>query len=139
MRWLAGMLLLTFGCSQLRYASRTEMAETPSDPAIVAPTLEPPQPRRFLRRRQAVGMIVGGSVMLVVGLGLLLGGTLGMEKNDAANVASDQQCMATGGWFCGAFDGLSDLPYYALISWGAVLGLSGLTLIFIGGDRFPGK
>jgi hypothetical protein len=134
---LAGVTLLAFGCGQLRYASRTEMVEVAPDPATAeAPLAVTPVssvPPRRSSHWQA--FLIGGTVASLVGVGFIVGGAVGWKRQEAANEEANAQCMAAQGWFCGAFDGFSYLPYGALVGLGSVATLSGIVLFGIAANR----
>ena len=126
---IAGAALLAFGCGQMRYASRTEMVEVAPDPAVTAaplPLVAAAPPRRTSHWR---GLLVGGTIASVVGIGFIVGGAVGYKRQEAENAAEDAQCMKAQGWFCGAFDDLSYLPYDALLGIGSLATLGGIVML----------
>jgi hypothetical protein len=122
--------LLAFGCGQLRYASRTEMVEVAADPAAVA-AAAPPRSVSVARARtsRTHALLIGGAIASVIGIGFIVGGAVGWKRQEATNAAADAQCQAEQGWFCGAFDDFSYLPYGALLGVGSVATLGGIVML----------
>ena len=108
------------------------MVEVAPDPLAVAGAASArPSPARR-RQHDWRGLVVGGTVVAAIGAGLLLGGAFGLQHQRAANADAAAQCMAEQDWFCGAFDGLSEAPYGALIGMGAIGTLGGVVLVGLG-------
>lgn len=132
-RALVLITLLAFGCAELHYPTRTEMQEVPPDRIERAPANSSPPSVRSRAGWQP--LIIGGTVVSVIGAGLLVGGALGWKKQEADNAAADADCTARGGWFCGLADGLSYLPYSVTLGFGTAATISGLVLFAIGYNR----
>lgn len=131
-RALVLLTLFVFGCAELRYPTRTAMQEVPPDRVERAAADPPPSP---VRSRRWQPFIIGGTVVSVIGAGLLIGGAVGWKKQEADNAAADADCTARGGWFCGLLDGLSYMPYGVMLGFGAAATISGLVLFAIGSNR----
>lgn len=125
--------LLAFGCSSLRYSSRTEMVEVaPAAPAPTELQQTSPAARRHHRR---LGFVIGGTIASLVGAGLIVGGAVGWHRQSAANDEADAECAAKGGWFCGLFDELSYMPYGFMLGFGTAATLTGIVLLGLGANE----
>lgn len=127
--------LSSFGCAELRYTPRTEMVEVAPDPLAVAP---PPPERTQTRAHRGRGLVIGGTIALLVGTAFIIGGAVGWQQQASANAAADAQCEAQQQAFfsfCGAFDNLSYAPYGGLIAFGGMAAISGLVLVGVGANR----
>jgi len=141
-RWLRGMrtllvilTLTSFGCAELRYPTRTAMVEVAPEPVRLVPPTSAPEHSAASRRRTRRNLQIGGAIASAIGAALVIGGAFGVHKQQVDNAAAEADCNAQGGWFCGAFDGLSYLPYAGLLVVGAGTAIAGLALIGIGADR----
>ena len=128
------MTLLTFGCAELRPSTRTEMVEVAPSQSLAPPPAPPMSPSR-LRRRATRGLIAGGTIAILVGGALVIGGAVGWQRQAAANARADAECEAKGGWFCNVFDDLSYIPLGVLIGWGTGTMLTGMVLVGVGAHR----
>jgi hypothetical protein len=123
---LVAVTLLAFGCAELRYPTRTEMVEVAPSPVEVVPAREPV--RADARKNRRLGLQIGGTILTVVGAALIIGGAVGVNRQQARNAAEDAECAAQGGWFCGLGDGLALMPYAAVIGLGGFSTIGGLVL-----------
>jgi len=123
---LVAVTLLAFGCAELRYPTRTEMVEVAPSPVEVVPAAQPT--RLEARKNRRLGLRIGGTIMTLIGAALIIGGAVGVNRQQAKNAAEDAACEAQGGWFCGLGDGLALMPYAALISLGGFSTIGGVVL-----------
>ena len=133
-RALVLVTLFAFGCAELRYPTRTAMQEVAPD-RVERAAADAPSPPTVRSRGRWQPFIVGGTIVSVIGAGLIIGGAVGLKKQEADNAAADAECSARGGWFCGLLDGLSYMPYGVMLGFGAAATVSGLVLFAIGSNR----
>src|SRR5512146_1654074 len=102
-RALVVITLFAFGCAELRYPTRTAMQEVAPD-RVERAAADAPSPPTVRSRGRWQPFIVGGTIVSVIGAGLVIGGAVGLKKQEADNAAADAECSARGGWFCGLLD-----------------------------------
>jgi hypothetical protein len=133
--WLVAVTLLSFGCAELRYPTRTEMVEVAPPPMQVVPRSEAVPVRVATPKDRRSGLLIGGGILATIGVAFIVGGAVGWSQQSAKNAAADADCEAQGGWFCGTFDGLSYAPFGGLIALGGMATVSSWVLFSLGARK----